>query len=419
MGNSNTAKVMGKWTVELQFTSGKKLILVNVLYVPEIRKNLVSANLLCKKGVKAVIESDNLILSTQGVFVGKWYSCDGMYKLSINNINSGSTYIIESSILWHNRLIHLNFRSLKFMFKHGLISYNHNHSAKCEICIQAKMTKKLFSRTNRNSKLLELVHYDVCEINGVLTRGGNIYFITFTDDFSRYTNNPSTEHWKAISRIIGFLKRTIELGLCYTNFPSILEGYTDASWITSASDNKATSRWVFTLGGGVVSWASKKQTCISHSTMESEFIALAAASKEAEWLRYLLLDIKLCPQLMPAISLPCDNEATMSRAYSKVYNGKSRHISLRHEYVKQLIIDDIITIVYVRSSKNLADPFTKGLLRDLVKNTSGEMGLKPFFKKSPVTGTQPNTIWKVVLGLKGINKLQLSGCKALKFVFSW
>jgi hypothetical protein len=110
-----------------------------------------------------------------------------MYKLSINNINSGSTYIIESSILWHNRLIHLNFRSLKFMFKHGLISYNHNHSAKCEICIQAKMTKKPLPRTNRNSKLLELVHSDVCELNGILTRGGNRYFITFTDDFSRYT----------------------------------------------------------------------------------------------------------------------------------------------------------------------------------------------------------------------------------------
>lgn len=93
-----------------------------------------------------------------------------MYKLSINNINSGSAYIIESSILWHNRLAHLNFRSLKFMSKHGLISYNHNHSAKCEICIQAKMTKKPFPRTNRNSKLLELVHSDVCELNDVLTR---------------------------------------------------------------------------------------------------------------------------------------------------------------------------------------------------------------------------------------------------------
>ncbi len=95
---------------------------------------------------------------------------------------------------------------------------------------------------------------------------------------------------------------------------------------------------------------------------------------------------------MPAISLRCDSEATLSRAYSKVYNGKSRHISLRHEYVKQLIIDGIITIVYVRSSKNLADPFSKGLSRDLVKSTSSGMGLKPFFKKSPVMGTQPNTI---------------------------
>jgi len=99
MGNSNTAKVMGKGIIELQFISGKKLILVNVLHVPEIRKNLVSANLLCKKGVKAVIESDNLIQSKQRVFVGKGYSCNGMYKLIINNIDSGSAYIIEFSIL--------------------------------------------------------------------------------------------------------------------------------------------------------------------------------------------------------------------------------------------------------------------------------------------------------------------------------
>ena len=70
--------------------------------------------------------------------------------------------------------------------------------------------------------------------------------------------------------------------------------------------------WVFTLGSRAVSWASKKQTCISHSTMESEFIALAAAGKEVEWLRNLLLNIKLWPQPLPAISLHCDSEATMS-----------------------------------------------------------------------------------------------------------
>jgi hypothetical protein len=107
----------------------------------------------------------------------------------------------------------------------------------------------------------------------------NISFVACK--FSRYTINPSTEHWKEIGRVPGFFKRTIELGLYYTKFSLVLEGYTDGSWITSASDNKATSGWVFTLGGGAVSWASKKQTCISHSTMESEFIALVEAGKDA------------------------------------------------------------------------------------------------------------------------------------------
>ena len=49
------------------------------------------------------------------------------------------------------------------------------------------MTKKSFPKVNRNSQLLELVHSDICELNGILNRGGNRYFITFIDDCSRYT----------------------------------------------------------------------------------------------------------------------------------------------------------------------------------------------------------------------------------------
>jgi hypothetical protein len=91
--------------------------------------------------------------------------------------------------------------------------------------------------------------------------------------------------------------------LFYFDFPAVMEGYSDASWMTSSSDNKSTLGWIFSLGGGAISWSSKKQTCISHSTMESEFIAIAAAGKEAEWLRNMLFDIKLWPQPMLAISL--------------------------------------------------------------------------------------------------------------------
>ena len=176
---------------------------------------------------------------------------------------------------------------------------------------------------------------------------------------SRYTIKPSIEHWKAIARVFDYLKRTKFFALFYNKFPSILEGYTDASWITSINDNKSTSGWIFTLGGGAISWPSKKQTCITHSTMEYEFIALAEAGKEAKWLRNLLLDIELWPQPMPTVSLHCDSQATMSRAFNKIYNGKSRHIALRHQYIRQLISDGIITVDYVRSCKNLADPLTK------------------------------------------------------------
>lgn len=190
MGNHNKSKVFGTGTVDINFTSGKKLTLINVLHVPEIRKNLVSASLLCKKGLKTVLESDKLILSKNGVFLGKGYACDGMFKLSIHNNNKvcNSVYVIESSLsLWHARLSHVNFRSLRFMAKNGLISYKHDEHDKCEICIQAKMTKQPFPRAERNSDLLQLIHSDVCELNGLLTRGGNGYFITFIDDYSKYT----------------------------------------------------------------------------------------------------------------------------------------------------------------------------------------------------------------------------------------
>ncbi|RVW44817.1 Retrovirus-related Pol polyprotein from transposon TNT 1-94 [Vitis vinifera] len=125
---------------------------------------------------------------------------------------------------------------------------------------------------------------------------------------SRFTSNPSVEHWKAIGRVLGYLKNTKELS---SNIQS----------------------WVFTLGGGAVSWGSKKQTCISHSTMEVEFIALAATGKEAEWLRDLMMDIPFTENNVSTVSIHCDSQATLARAYSGVYNGKSRHISIRHEYV--------------------------------------------------------------------------------------
>lgn len=71
-------------------------------------------------------------------------------------------------------------------------------------------------------------------------------------------NNPSVEHWGTIVRIFGQLKKTKNLELFYNDYPVVLEGYIDASQITSVGDNQSTSGWIFTLGGGAISWLSKK-----------------------------------------------------------------------------------------------------------------------------------------------------------------
>ncbi|KAL0417835.1 UNVERIFIED_CONTAM: Retrovirus-related Pol polyprotein from transposon TNT 1-94 [Sesamum radiatum] len=194
---------------------------------------------------------------------------------------------------------------------------------------------------------------------------------------SRFTSNPSKDHWKGLIRVLRYLKYTSNYGLHYTRYPAVLEGYSDANWISDSKDTKSTSGYVFTIGGGAVSWKSSKQTCIARSTMESEFIALDKAGEEAEWLRNFLEDIPCWTKPVPAIMVHCDSQSAIGRAQSSMYNGKSRHIRRRHNTIRQLISSGIISIDYIKSKDNLADPLTKGLSRDQVYCLSRGMGLKP------------------------------------------
>nr|GEY55643.1 zinc finger, CCHC-type [Tanacetum cinerariifolium] len=208
----------------------------------------------------------------------------------------------------------------------------------------------------------------------VLSNRPDIAFVV--GKLSTYTSNPSTLHWQAIQRVLKYLKKTIDYRLIYTGYLSVLEGYTDASWISNTKDNSFTSGWVFLLGGGAISWAFKKQTCITGSIMEYEFVALAAASKEAEWLKNLLLEISLWVKPIAPIFIRCDSATTLAKAYSQMYNGKSRHLGVRHSMIHELIMNGVVSIEFVRSQQNLANHLTNRLARDLVIKSVEGMGLK-------------------------------------------
>jgi hypothetical protein len=82
------------------------------------------------------------------------------------------------------------------------------------------------------------------------TRPDIVYSVS---KLSRYTSNPGEDHWKAIIRVLRYLKYTLNYGVHYTRYPAVLEGYSDANWISDTNDTKSTSGYVFTLGGVAVS----------------------------------------------------------------------------------------------------------------------------------------------------------------------
>ena len=94
---------------------------------------------------------------------------------------------VESCNIWHGRLEHVNYEKLKKMMNLNIIpksSVDLKH--KCEVCVQAKFSRKPFKPVKRNTQLLELIHSDVCDSNRPPTRAGNKYFVTFIDDCSKY-----------------------------------------------------------------------------------------------------------------------------------------------------------------------------------------------------------------------------------------
>ncbi|KAL6326062.1 hypothetical protein AAG906_000937 [Vitis piasezkii] len=157
----------------------------------------------------------------------------------------------------------------------------------------------------------------------------------------------SSKHWQGIIRVLKYLRFTRDYGLHYTRYPAVLEGYSDANWISNVKDSKSHSGYVFTL------------------------------EVQGEWLRHFLEDIPRWSKPVPPICIHCDSQSAIGRAQSNMYNGKSRHIRRRHNTIRQLLSTGVISVDYVKSKDNIADPLTKGLNRELVEKSSRGMGLKP------------------------------------------
>ncbi|XP_038978292.1 secreted RxLR effector protein 161-like [Phoenix dactylifera] len=138
---------------------------------------------------------------------------------------------------------------------------------------------------------------------------------------SRYQANPGKLHWKAVKRILRYLKGTADYSLCYQGDNLRLSGYSDADWSGDLDERKSTSGYVFLLNNGAISWRSKKQICTALSTMEAEFIACSATVQEAVWLRRFLQSLGVIVSAAEPVTVHCDSQAAIAYVKDPKYHG--------------------------------------------------------------------------------------------------
>ena len=186
--------------------------------------------------------------------------------------------------------------------------------------------------------------------------------IAFTvSTLAQHASAPGEPHLHAIKRVFHYLAGTRGYKLAFNGRvnDSSLIGYVDADWAGDANTCHSISSYVFLLGSSPISWAAKKQPSISLSSTESEYIASALATREAVYLRQFLIEIGFRPP--GPIPLMVDNQSAIALARNPEFHARTKHIEVRHHYVREKIEDGVIDLQYCPTADQVADIFTKPL----------------------------------------------------------
>ncbi|KAL4029945.1 hypothetical protein IC575_008173 [Cucumis melo] len=177
---------------------------------------------------------------------------------------------------------------------------------------------------------------------------------------SQFMAAPRTIHFTAVLRILRYVKGTLGHGLQFSSQSSlVLSGYSDADWAGDPTDRRSTTGYCFYLGDSLISWRSKKQSVVSRSSTESEYRALADATAELLWLRWLLADMGV-PQQGPTL-LHCDNRSAIQIAHNDVFHERTKHIENDCHFIRHHLLSHTLLLQSISTTEQPADIFTKAL----------------------------------------------------------
>uniref|UniRef100_A0AAV1V9F8 Polyprotein n=1 Tax=Peronospora matthiolae TaxID=2874970 RepID=A0AAV1V9F8_9STRA len=195
---------------------------------------------------------------------------------------------------------------------------------------------------------------------------------------SRFIENPQQEHWTAVKRIFRYLQGTKSHGLRFQPSDKIdFRSYSDADWAGDHADRKSTSGYTFMLMGAPVSWGSKKQSSVSLSTSEAEYIALSLAIQEGKWVHRLLSEILAAAnEPGPDLVIREDNQSCIKMTKNPVNHGRAKHIDIKYHHIRDEVKRGEVQLEYCETSVMMADIMTKGLSGPRHKDLTTALGIR-------------------------------------------
>ncbi|GKB69929.1 retrovirus-related pol polyprotein from transposon TNT 1-94 [Tanacetum coccineum] len=179
---------------------------------------------------------------------------------------------------------------------------------------------------------------------------------------ARFQEDPKTSHLEAVKRIFRYVKGTTHLGLWYPKGSGIETiVYADSDHAGDYVDRKSTSGICMFMGCCLTSWFSKKQTALAISTTEAEYVSAGKACQQALWMKQALVDYGI---RLDDIPIMCDNKGAIDLSKNPVQHSRTKHIEIRHHFLRDNVQKGNISIEKVSSEDNIADILTKPLKRE-------------------------------------------------------
>lgn len=185
---------------------------------------------------------------------------------------------------------------------------------------------------------------------------------------TKFVSQPTVAAVKEMKRVIKYVLDTADYGLKI--FPTeIKEGnwemtiYTDSDWAGDKDSRRSVSGFILYLMNVPILWRSRQQKSVTLSSTEAEYVSLSEAAKEIRFVYYIMVSMGLRVRL--PIVVQVDNVGAIFMSENVTTSQRTRHVDIRHAFVREMVLDGFLKVVFVRTHDNLSDGFTKNVSADI------------------------------------------------------